>query len=89
MGQTIAHVQDALRSRGDYTREHENSKGISIIQVYGTADKDSFQLNGCYVMLRGSPYQYCLRAYGLSSSLGERIHLKECLRVKKHFGISA
>ncbi|MCZ2159077.1 autotransporter outer membrane beta-barrel domain-containing protein [Bartonella sp. 220] len=70
-GTTIVHVQDAFGSRGDYTGERGNNKGISIIQVYGTANKDSFQLNGDYVTPEGSPYKYRLYAYGPSSSLGQ------------------
>ncbi|OPB34893.1 autotransporter outer membrane beta-barrel domain-containing protein [Bartonella taylorii] len=69
-GTTTVHVRDALGSRGEYTGERGNSKGISIIQVYGTANEDSFQLNGGYVTSQGSPYRYSLYAYGPSSSLG-------------------
>ncbi|WP_208434441.1 autotransporter outer membrane beta-barrel domain-containing protein [Bartonella taylorii] len=70
-GTTIVHVRDALESREAYTGERENSKEISIIQVYGTANEDSFQLNGGYVTSQGSPYWYSLHAYVPNSSLGE------------------
>ncbi|WP_375660362.1 hypothetical protein, partial [Bartonella sp. CL74QHWL] len=46
--------------------QHGNNKfpSISIIQVYGKANENSFKLNGDYITLDGSPYQYILRAYG-------------------------
>ncbi|WP_336279600.1 autotransporter outer membrane beta-barrel domain-containing protein [Bartonella sp. CB175] len=47
-----------------------NDKGISIIQVSGQANKDSFKLAGGYTVFVGSPYQYHLVAYGPSSNLG-------------------
>lgn len=48
-----------------------DNKGVSIIQVYGKAAEDSFKLAAGYVTVRGIPYQYRLRAYGPTSSLGE------------------
>ncbi|WP_026501375.1 hypothetical protein [Bartonella vinsonii] len=84
-GTTIVHVQDALGSRGDYTGERGNNKGISIIEVYGTANKDSFQLNGDYVTLEGSPYQYRLYAYCPSSSLGKADLSQQVLKGEGEF----
>ncbi|VEJ45857.1 Type V secretory pathway, adhesin AidA [Bartonella vinsonii] len=69
--ETIVHVRSVLRSSGEYMEEHGNSKGISLIQVYGKAEEDSFQLNGGYITPHGSPYQYRLYAYGPGSHLGE------------------
>ncbi|WP_208436294.1 autotransporter outer membrane beta-barrel domain-containing protein [Bartonella phoceensis] len=63
-GTTIIHVQSVPGSVKDYTREYENNKEVSIIQVSGRVDKDSFQLNGGYATLDGLPYQYNLRVYG-------------------------
>lgn len=78
-------MQDALGSRGDYTGERGNNKGISIIEVYGTANKDSFQLNGDYVTLEGSPYQYRLYAYCPSSSLGKADLSQQVLKGEGEF----
>ncbi len=85
LGTTTVYVQGALGSRGDYTGERGNSKGISIIQVYGTANKDSFQLNGGYVTLQGSPYQYSLHAYGPSFSLGRADSSQRVLKGEEEF----
>ncbi|EJF75948.1 outer membrane autotransporter barrel domain-containing protein [Bartonella sp. DB5-6] len=69
-GTTTVHVQGVSGSSGGSTG-NGNNQGISIIQVSGTAGKDSFKLNGGYVTLNNSPYQYILRAYGPRSDLGE------------------
>ncbi|EJF76001.1 autotransporter outer membrane beta-barrel domain-containing protein [Bartonella alsatica] len=60
-GTTKVQVHDVLETGGSRPPQ-KNS--ISIIQVYGNAQKNSFQLNGEYVTLNGSPYQYTLHAYG-------------------------
>ncbi len=70
-GKTIVHVYKAPGSPGALTGEGGNNQGISIIQVYGQAAEDSFQLKGGYVALKDSPYQYHLKSYGPSSTLGE------------------
>ncbi|WP_345097284.1 autotransporter outer membrane beta-barrel domain-containing protein, partial [Bartonella acomydis] len=70
-GKTIVHVHGVSESPGGGTGHYENNKGISIIQVSGKAEKDSFKLDGDYVALDGLPYQYSLRAYGPSSELGK------------------
>ncbi|WP_210234973.1 autotransporter outer membrane beta-barrel domain-containing protein [Bartonella mastomydis] len=70
-GKTIVHVYKVLGSPGALTGEGGNDQGISIIQVYGQAAEDSFQLKGGYVTLDASPYQYRLKSYGPSSTLGE------------------
>ncbi|MDD9329544.1 MAG: autotransporter outer membrane beta-barrel domain-containing protein, partial [Bartonella sp.] len=48
-----------------------NTDGISLIQVSGTAQEDSFKLKSDYITIDGSPYQYVLSAYGRSSKLGQ------------------
>ncbi|WP_246046867.1 autotransporter outer membrane beta-barrel domain-containing protein [Bartonella mastomydis] len=59
-----------IRVRGDagnVANSQVNAKiahSVSVIQVYGQAEKDSFQLDGDYVALANSPYKYTLRAYG-------------------------
>ncbi len=58
-------------STGAFTGNGGNEQGISIIQVSGTAEKDSFLLEGGYVTVNHSPYQYQLYAYGPESDLGK------------------
>ncbi|USP03528.1 autotransporter outer membrane beta-barrel domain-containing protein [Bartonella taylorii] len=70
-GKTTVHVQSVSGSPGGATGSGGNDQGISIIQVFGVAEKDSFKLNGDYVALNNLPYQYRLRAYGPKSELGE------------------
>lgn len=70
-GKTTVHVYKAPGSPGALTGEGGNNQGISIIQVYGQAAEDSFQLKGGYVALKDSPYQYHLKSYGPGSTLGE------------------
>ncbi|WP_273723975.1 autotransporter outer membrane beta-barrel domain-containing protein [Bartonella sp. AU18XJBT] len=69
-GKTTVHVYSVPGSPGALTGDGGNDQGISIIQVYGKAAEDSFQLNGGYVTLEASPYQYHLKSYGPSSSFG-------------------
>ncbi|WP_375687813.1 MULTISPECIES: autotransporter outer membrane beta-barrel domain-containing protein [unclassified Bartonella] len=69
-GKTIIHVHGVSGSPGGGTGHYGNDKGISIIQVSGTAEKDSFLLDGDYIALDGLPYQYRLHAYGPNSELG-------------------
>ncbi|WP_208438158.1 autotransporter outer membrane beta-barrel domain-containing protein [Bartonella taylorii] len=70
-GQTTVHVHAISGSPGGATGSGGNDQGISIIQVSGEAKAYSFRLNGGYVTLNNSPYQYRLRAYGQGSDLGE------------------
>ncbi|VEJ45861.1 autotransporter outer membrane beta-barrel domain-containing protein [Bartonella vinsonii] len=72
-GKTTVHVQAVSgRSRGGKKEAHN----VSIIQVYGDADGDSFRLNGEYVALDGLPYQYVLRSYSPSATVEEE-HRKQ------------
>ncbi|WP_375672698.1 autotransporter outer membrane beta-barrel domain-containing protein, partial [Bartonella sp. AA16SXTY] len=70
-GKTTVYVRSMPGSPGGYTGIGGNNQGISLIQVSGTAGKDSFQLDGGYVTVGHSPYQYTLYAYGPESDLGE------------------
>ncbi|WP_375676525.1 MULTISPECIES: autotransporter outer membrane beta-barrel domain-containing protein [unclassified Bartonella] len=63
-GKTKIHVRGDAGNVGDGKANAKIAHTVSIIQVYGQAKKDSFQLNGNYVALRNSPYKYTLRAYG-------------------------
>ncbi|WP_051018489.1 autotransporter, partial [Bartonella queenslandensis] len=49
----------------------ERSNSISLVQVAGTAEESSFKLHNNYVTINSLPYQYHLRAYGPTSSLGK------------------
>ncbi|EJF82573.1 autotransporter outer membrane beta-barrel domain-containing protein [Candidatus Bartonella washoeensis] len=64
---SAASVQGEKRSQG----KHKNTHSVAIIQVYGEAAEDSFELAGGYIALRGAPYRYSLRAYGPTSSRGK------------------
>ncbi|WP_345117691.1 autotransporter outer membrane beta-barrel domain-containing protein, partial [Bartonella jaculi] len=70
-GTTIVHVRGVSGSPGGSTGSGGNEQGISIIQVSGEANQNSFQLDGGYVAVGHSPYQYRLNAYGPQSELGE------------------
>ncbi|WP_244427606.1 autotransporter outer membrane beta-barrel domain-containing protein [Bartonella queenslandensis] len=60
-GQTIVRVKDTSKgTQQDQNKPHS----ISIIQVFGQAEKDSFRLEGGYITREGSPYKYVLQAYG-------------------------
>ncbi|WP_375672098.1 MULTISPECIES: autotransporter outer membrane beta-barrel domain-containing protein [unclassified Bartonella] len=72
-GRTIVHIQGVA---GGLEEKNEKAHSVSIIQVYGDASYDSFQLNGQYVALNGVPYKYVLRSYGPSVTRGEE-HVKQ------------
>ncbi|AQX27739.1 MULTISPECIES: autotransporter outer membrane beta-barrel domain-containing protein [unclassified Bartonella] len=46
----------------------ENENGISLIQVSGKANKDSFKLAHGYTTIKGVPYKYTLNAYDPKAS---------------------
>ncbi|WP_375656264.1 autotransporter outer membrane beta-barrel domain-containing protein [Bartonella sp. MR63HLJHH] len=48
-----------------------NIGGLSLIQVSGKAQEDSFKLANGYTTLGGEPYKYTLTAYGPDSSHGQ------------------
>ncbi|WP_375618489.1 MULTISPECIES: autotransporter outer membrane beta-barrel domain-containing protein [unclassified Bartonella] len=62
-GKTKIHVRGDAGNVGDGKANAKIAHTVSMIQVYGQAKKDSFQLDGNYVALRNSPYKYTLRAY--------------------------
>ncbi|WP_273718843.1 MULTISPECIES: autotransporter outer membrane beta-barrel domain-containing protein [Bartonella] len=49
----------------------KNVRGLSLIQVSGTAEEGSFKLAHGYTTINGSPDKYMLRAYGPNSSQGK------------------
>ncbi|MBX4335195.1 autotransporter outer membrane beta-barrel domain-containing protein [Candidatus Bartonella raoultii] len=69
-GTTLVHVRAVEGSPGGSTGNGGNTQGISVIQVSGNAEENSFQLAGGYVTLGELPYQYQLSAYGPQSHLG-------------------
>ncbi|WP_273760442.1 autotransporter outer membrane beta-barrel domain-containing protein, partial [Bartonella sp. ML70XJBT.G] len=70
-GTTTVHVSAVSGSLGGSTGSGGNDQGISIIQVSGEANQNSFKLDGDYVTLSGLPYQYKLYSYGPTSDLGK------------------
>ncbi|WP_332060710.1 autotransporter outer membrane beta-barrel domain-containing protein [Bartonella sp. CB74] len=77
-GQTIVHVnllsQDKKSANSDPVWEEKiastppEALGISLIQVSGEANQDSFQLASRYMTIRGLPYKYVLMAYAPGTS---------------------
>ncbi|WP_244979457.1 autotransporter outer membrane beta-barrel domain-containing protein [Bartonella queenslandensis] len=63
-GKTKIHVRGDEGNGGNGQANTKIAHSVSVIQVYGQAKKDSFQLDGNYVALINSPYKYTLRAYG-------------------------
>ncbi|OLL38386.1 autotransporter outer membrane beta-barrel domain-containing protein, partial [Bartonella henselae] len=84
-GTTTVHVRSMPESPGGYTGTGGNDQGISIIQVSGKAEKDSFQLDGGYVAVGHSPYQYTLYAYGPESDLGKAHPNQKLVKGKEAF----
>ncbi|WP_273758586.1 autotransporter outer membrane beta-barrel domain-containing protein [Bartonella sp. AU55XJBT] len=48
-----------------------NIRGLSLIQVSGQANEDSFKLAHGYTTIGGLPYKYILNGYGPTSRLGK------------------
>ncbi|EJF84953.1 autotransporter outer membrane beta-barrel domain-containing protein [Bartonella rattimassiliensis] len=72
-GKTIVNIQGIA---GGLKEKNNKAHSVSIIQVYGNASHDSFQLNGQYVALNGTPYKYVLRSYSPNAT-GENEHVKQ------------
>ncbi|WP_455478063.1 autotransporter outer membrane beta-barrel domain-containing protein [Bartonella sp. B10] len=70
-GKTLVRIKNSLGTSKQTTDDRMDNRSVSIIQVSGKAQEDSFMLIDKYTTLNGSPYQYHLRAYGPGSSLGE------------------
>ncbi|MCZ2204452.1 autotransporter outer membrane beta-barrel domain-containing protein [Bartonella sp. A05] len=70
-GKTAIHISSVQENAIGKTRKDRSHQGISIIQVFGKAQSDSFKLDSDYITLSGLPYQYKLYAYGPNSPLGE------------------
>ncbi|MET3590438.1 hypothetical protein ABID23_001548 [Bartonella silvatica] len=63
-GKTKVSVHDT----SDNSKKQEGGAlySVSLIQVFGEAERDSFTLEGGYVTRKGAPYKYVLRGYGPS-----------------------
>ncbi|WP_438747192.1 autotransporter outer membrane beta-barrel domain-containing protein [Bartonella rochalimae] len=70
-GTTTIYITSQNGSSKDDIGRNGNTQGISLIQVSGRAQEDSFKLKGDYITIDGSPYQYVLSAYGPGSSSGQ------------------
>ncbi|AQX27437.1 MULTISPECIES: autotransporter outer membrane beta-barrel domain-containing protein [unclassified Bartonella] len=70
-GTTTVYVTGQNGSAKDDIGRNGNTQGISLIQVSGTAQENSFKLEGEYITIDGSPYRYSLYAYGPGSSRGQ------------------
>ncbi|WP_208441236.1 hypothetical protein [Bartonella raoultii] len=68
---TISQKEASSQGRSKGSLSGEGDQSISLVQVSGTAQENSFQLSGDYIAINGLPYQYRLRAYGLGSSHGK------------------
>ncbi|PIT68985.1 autotransporter outer membrane beta-barrel domain-containing protein [Bartonella tribocorum] len=64
-----------------------NMRGLSLIQVSGQANEDSFKLAHGYTTMEGLPYKYILKGYGPTSSHGKadktQSHLSRTLQESK------
>ncbi|WP_246789968.1 autotransporter outer membrane beta-barrel domain-containing protein [Bartonella taylorii] len=62
-GKTVVSVRSVSGSVGENNGSDKTAHSVSVIQVYGKAEKDSFRLDSDYVALGNSPYKYTLRSY--------------------------
>uniref|UniRef100_UPI001ABACA47 autotransporter outer membrane beta-barrel domain-containing protein n=1 Tax=Bartonella doshiae TaxID=33044 RepID=UPI001ABACA47 len=72
-GTTIVSVMSDFKDSSNITEAFcpsSNTSGVSLIQVSGKADENSFKLANGYIQETGSPYRYRLTAYGPTSSYG-------------------
>ncbi|WP_143244286.1 autotransporter outer membrane beta-barrel domain-containing protein, partial [Bartonella henselae] len=62
-------------SKNEETKEESavplNTRGVSLVQVFGKAEENSFKLANGYTTMGGLPYKYMLNAYGPTSNRGK------------------
>ncbi|MDN0003361.1 autotransporter outer membrane beta-barrel domain-containing protein, partial [Bartonella henselae] len=62
-------------SKNEETKEESavplNTRGLSLVQVSGKAEENSFKLANGYTTIGGLPYKYTLNAYGPTSNRGK------------------
>ncbi|UNE55555.1 autotransporter outer membrane beta-barrel domain-containing protein [Bartonella machadoae] len=59
--------------------------GLSLIQVSGRANQNSFKLANGYITINGSPYKYILKAYGPTSNHSKTNTEQNLLEENKDF----
>ncbi|WP_273757148.1 right-handed parallel beta-helix repeat-containing protein, partial [Bartonella sp. MM73XJBT] len=71
-GSTTVYIQSDSGDKNSVINASDpsNSGGLSLIQVSGKAEEDSFKLTNGYTTRGGSPYKYTLTGYGPESSHG-------------------
>ncbi|WP_455476364.1 autotransporter family protein [Bartonella sp. B17] len=85
-GTTTVHVRAVSENSEKYEKIDEDSGGISLIQVSGEAEGNSFKLANDYVTLNGLPYAYRLYAqYGEESDLAENSFSKRLVEGEGKF----
>ncbi|WP_208433452.1 beta strand repeat-containing protein, partial [Bartonella elizabethae] len=72
-GSTTVYIQSDLGDKESVINASDPSNigGLSLIQVSGKADENSFKLAHGYITRGGSPYKYTLTGYGPESSYGQ------------------
>ncbi|MBX4335196.1 autotransporter outer membrane beta-barrel domain-containing protein [Bartonella raoultii] len=75
-GKTTVYVHGTSGNVGAGKDNTQNAHAVSLIQVYGNAEKDSFVLAGNYVALHNSPYKYTLRSYSPDATSAQE-HVRE------------
>ncbi|WP_208433451.1 autotransporter outer membrane beta-barrel domain-containing protein [Bartonella elizabethae] len=70
IGGTTLIGMEKFQKTSDKEIGRKGDQSISLIQVAGRAEENSFKLLNSYTTVNGFPYQYKLRGYGPSSSAG-------------------
>ncbi|WP_375647521.1 hypothetical protein [Bartonella sp. CR84HXZ] len=60
-------------------------RGLSLIQVSGKVNQNSFKLANGYITISGSPYKYILKAYGPKSNHSKTNTEQNLLGENKNF----
>ncbi|WP_332065676.1 autotransporter outer membrane beta-barrel domain-containing protein [Bartonella sp. CB189] len=72
-GTTTIYLNDISKNEDIKTKDTVplNARGISLVQVSGTASENAFKLANGYTTINGYPYKYVLNAYGPTSKQGK------------------
>ncbi|WP_375705232.1 right-handed parallel beta-helix repeat-containing protein [Bartonella sp. AA86SXKL] len=62
-----------------------SARGLSLIQVFGKVNQNSFKLAQDYITISGSPYKYILKAYGPKSNHSKTNAEQNLLGENKNF----
>ncbi|WP_375649756.1 autotransporter outer membrane beta-barrel domain-containing protein [Bartonella sp. OT172YNZD] len=73
LGTTTVYFRNHLEKENIQADDSDplNTRGISLIQVSGKANKNSFKLENGYTSIKGLPYKYTLTAYGPEANYGK------------------